>query len=78
MSEDESNLPSEIIRAYREAKARGLPDGWTCSIDVSKGTCDTSRYGYCFHVAHSAFTHLRNCIAASGWLPTMVAHAIQF
>jgi hypothetical protein len=34
MSEDQSDLPPEIINAYREAKARGLPDGWTCSIDV--------------------------------------------
>jgi len=24
-----------IEAAYKEAKARGLPDGWTCSIDVS-------------------------------------------
>ena len=24
----------EIETAYSEARARGLPDGWTCSIDV--------------------------------------------
>ena len=24
-----------IEAAYKEAKARGLPDGWTCTIDVS-------------------------------------------
>jgi hypothetical protein len=29
-----SSLP-EIENAYSEARARGLPDGWTCSIDVS-------------------------------------------
>jgi hypothetical protein len=28
-------LPKEIINAIKEAKARGLPDGWTCVIDVS-------------------------------------------
>ena len=28
-------LRPEISAAYREAKARGLPDGWTCTIDVS-------------------------------------------
>lgn len=27
-------LPPEIQAAYRDAKARGLPDGWTCTIDV--------------------------------------------
>lgn len=25
-----------IAAAYKEAKARGLPDGWTCTIDVSR------------------------------------------
>jgi len=30
------DTPKEISAAYREAKARGLPDGWTCTIDVSK------------------------------------------
>ena len=30
---DEEALP-EIETAYSEARARGLPDGWTCSIDV--------------------------------------------
>ena len=28
-------LRPEIAAAYRDAKARGLPDGWTCTIDVS-------------------------------------------
>jgi hypothetical protein len=32
------NLPPEIVAAYKEAKARGLPDGWTCTIDV-RNTC---------------------------------------
>lgn len=27
-------LPPEISAALADAKARGLPDGWTCSIDV--------------------------------------------
>jgi hypothetical protein len=36
MSESQSNLPPEILRAYKEAKERGLPDGWVCSIDVSE------------------------------------------
>jgi hypothetical protein len=31
MSEEKS---PEIAAAYREAKTRGLPDGWTCTIDV--------------------------------------------
>ena len=26
-------VPKEIQMAYKDAKARGLPDGWTCSID---------------------------------------------
>jgi hypothetical protein len=30
---EEEALP-EIETAYSEARARGLPDGWTCSIDV--------------------------------------------
>ena len=42
MSEYESSIPPEIMHAYREAKARGLPDGWTCSIDVSKISSVTS------------------------------------
>lgn len=32
---DEDKVPPEIAAAYREAEARGLPPGWTCSIDVS-------------------------------------------
>jgi hypothetical protein len=35
MNADSPNLPPEIAVAFREAKARGLPDGWTCQIDVS-------------------------------------------
>jgi hypothetical protein len=31
--QDAEALP-EIETAYSEARARGLPDGWTCSIDV--------------------------------------------
>jgi hypothetical protein len=31
---DEDSIPPEIVAAYREAEARGLPSGWTCSIDV--------------------------------------------
>lgn len=31
--QEEEALP-EIETAYSEARARGLPDGWTCSIDV--------------------------------------------
>lgn len=31
---DEDTLPPEIVAAYREAEARGLPLGWTCTIDV--------------------------------------------
>jgi hypothetical protein len=31
---DEDIIPPEIAAAYREAEARGLPSGWTCSIDV--------------------------------------------
>ena len=27
-----------IAAAYKEAKARGLPDGWTCTIDVSSSS----------------------------------------
>jgi hypothetical protein len=27
--------PPEIDAAYKEARERGLPEGWTCSIDVS-------------------------------------------
>jgi hypothetical protein len=27
--------PPEIEAAYKEARERGLPEGWTCSIDVS-------------------------------------------
>lgn len=34
MSEDK---PPEIAAAYKEAKSRGLPDGWTCTIDVRAG-----------------------------------------
>jgi hypothetical protein len=30
-----ANTP-EIETAYSEARARGLPEGWTCSIDVSQ------------------------------------------
>ena len=32
--EDTEEAPPEIETAYSEARARGLPDGWTCSIDV--------------------------------------------
>jgi hypothetical protein len=32
---EEERVPAEIATAYREAEARGLPSGWTCSIDVS-------------------------------------------
>ena len=32
-------LPPEIQAAYRDAKARGLPDGWTCTIDVRRCVC---------------------------------------
>jgi hypothetical protein len=34
-SSDNGTLHPQIVTAYREAKARGLPDGWTCTIDVS-------------------------------------------
>jgi hypothetical protein len=34
MMANSPNLPPEIAAAFREAKARGLPDGWTCQIDV--------------------------------------------
>lgn len=42
MSSSSSVLPPEIIAAYKEAKSRGLPDGWTCTIDVRacvEGSC---------------------------------------
>jgi hypothetical protein len=32
--EDQIDALPEIESAYSEARARGLPDGWTCSIDV--------------------------------------------
>jgi hypothetical protein len=32
---NDKEIPPEIAGAYREAKARGLPDGWSCTIDVS-------------------------------------------
>lgn len=35
MDDDDDDMPPEIAAAYKEAKSRGLPDGWTCSIDVS-------------------------------------------
>lgn len=41
-----------IEAAYKEAKARGLPDGWTCTIDVS------CVYGSCLEVVASALTAL--------------------
>ena len=47
--EDDDEKP-EVLMAYREGKARGLPDGWTCSIDVRKKTQYlpgyTARLGY--------------------------------
>ena len=33
--ESQPGLPKEIITALKEARNRGLPDGWTCVIDVS-------------------------------------------
>jgi hypothetical protein len=30
---NDKEIPPEIAGAYREAKARGLPDGWSCTID---------------------------------------------
>ena len=41
MNEDHSGLPPEIQAAYREGKARGVPDGWTVTIDV-RSTATTS------------------------------------
>jgi len=38
---DETDIPPEIAAAYKEAKSRGLPDGWTCSIDVSSTVVGT-------------------------------------
>ena len=32
--EHSPDLPPEIQAAYRDARARGLPPGWTCTIDV--------------------------------------------
>jgi hypothetical protein len=29
---EQSDLCPELKRAYREAKAQGLPEGWTCRI----------------------------------------------
>jgi hypothetical protein len=34
-SRHQQGQPKEILNAIKEAKTRGLPDGWTCVIDVS-------------------------------------------
>jgi hypothetical protein len=31
-----SDAQASIQAAYADARARGLPEGWTCSIDVSR------------------------------------------
>ena len=64
--EDDDEKP-EVLMAYREGKARGLPDGWTCSIDVRKKT----QYlpGYTARLRYILTILFRNAIDASGERP---------
>jgi hypothetical protein len=74
----EDDVSPEIASAYREAEARGLPRGWTCSIDVRL------TYGlfpipiYTRLCSHIFFDDSRKEIGGNGLLLTRGDHVIPF
>lgn len=69
----------EIEMAYSEARARGLPDGWTCSIDVSHEQFAVGNPFVLNPFAYFAsFFCYRNATAANGRRRTMVGPVIRY